>query len=262
MAFVRFDNVSITFFKQQGLRPFTAVENFELSIEEGEFFCLLGPSGCGKTTVLNMLAGFDRPTEGRITKKGADVRGSGRDRGVVFQGEDSLYGWLSASDNVAFGPKLAGIPKAERERIAKRYLSLVGLADHGHKFPHEMSGGMKQRTQIARVLANEPDMLLMDEPFAALDSQTRRVLQGELVRIWKATGKTVMFITHDIEEAIILGTRIGVMRAGPASAIKETISIEGVDTQDRRGKNFLEYYRVVHDLIEVEVGKSLQGELA
>jgi NitT/TauT family transport system ATP-binding protein len=121
---------------------------------------------------------------------------------------------------------------------------------------------MKQRTQIARVLANEPDMLLMDEPFAALDSQTRRVLQGELVRIWKATGKTVLFITHDIEEAIILGTRIGVMRAGPASAIKETISIEGVDTKDRRSKNFLEYYRVVHDLIEDEVGKSLEGELA
>ena len=154
MAFVRFDKVSITFFKQQGLRPFTAVENFELSIEEGEFFCLLGPSGCGKTTVLNMLAGFDSPTDGRITKNGADVQGPGRDRGVVFQGEDSLYGWLSASDNVAFGPKLAGIPKAERERIAKRYLSLVGLADHGHKFPNEMSGGMKQRTQIARVLAN------------------------------------------------------------------------------------------------------------
>jgi NitT/TauT family transport system ATP-binding protein len=262
MICAEFTNVSITFFKQQGLKPFTAVENFDLAIQEGEFFCLLGPSGCGKTTVLNMLAGFDKPTDGRIAIKGGDIKGPGRDRGVVFQGDDSLYGWLSAADNVVFGPRLAGTPKVERDRIAKHFLNLVGLADHGHKFPHEMSGGMKQRTQIARVLANEPDMLLMDEPFAALDSQTRRVLQGELVRIWKATGKTVLFITHDIEEAIILGTRIGVMRAGPASAIKETITIEGADAKDRRGTRFLEYYRVVHDLIEDEVGKSLRGELA
>jgi NitT/TauT family transport system ATP-binding protein len=262
MAFARFDDVSITFFKDKGDRPFTAVENFDLTIEEGEFFCLLGPSGCGKTTALNMLAGFDRPTSGQITLRGRKVTAPGRDRGVVFQGDDSLYGWLTAAENVAFGPKLAGMDKAQRSDIARSYLSLVGLAEHGHKFPHEMSGGMKQRTQIARVLANEPDMLLMDEPFAALDAQTRRVLQNELVRIWKATGKTVLFITHDIEEAIILGTRIGVMRAGPASSIIRTIPIEGMDARDRRSERFIEYYRIVHDLIEVEVGRSLQGELA
>lgn len=261
MPFVRFDNVSITFFKQQGV-PFTAVEDFDLSIEEGEFFCLLGPSGCGKTTALNMLAGFDRPTNGQITIRDKQVKAPGRDRGVVFQGEDSLFGWGTALENVGFGPRLAGVGRAERDRIARRYLSMVGLAEHGHKYPHEMSGGMKQRTQIARVLANEPDMLLMDEPFAALDAQTRRVLQAELVRIWRATGKTVLFITHDIEEAIILGTRIGVMRAGPASAIKQTITIEGIDAADRRSERFMEYYRVVHDLIEVEVGKTLAGEMS
>lgn len=262
MSFVTFQDLSISFFREHGGAPFTAVENFNLDIEEGEFFCLLGPSGCGKTTVLNMLAGFEKPTGGRILVKGREVKGPGRDRGVVFQGDDSLFGWLTAAENVAFGPKLAGVPKAERERLAHEYLTLVGLRDHGHKSPAQMSGGMKQRTQIARVLANEPDMLLMDEPFAALDAQTRRVLQNELVRIWKATGKTVLFITHDIEEAIILGGRIGVMRAGPASAIKEIIRVDEPESRDRRSEIFLSHYRTVHDLIEIEVGKSLQGELA
>jgi NitT/TauT family transport system ATP-binding protein len=243
-----------------GKTPFTAVQNFTLDIADGEFFCLLGPSGCGKTTVLNMLAGFEAPTRGAIELEGVSIISPSRDRAVVFQGDDSLYGWLTARENVEFGPRLRGVSAKERHRIAERYLDLVGMRAQSEKRPHELSGGMKQRIQIARVLANEPRMLLMDEPVAALDAQTRRVLQRELVHIWQETGKSVMFITHDIDEAIILGTRIGVMAAGPASELKEVIMINESIGHDRSHPRFMEYFKIVHALIEEEVNKTLLRE--
>src|SRR5262245_61563177 len=176
---VSFRDVQKSYRSLQGAE-YPAVEHFDVDIEAGEFFCLLGPSGCGKTTVLKMLAGFEAPTGGQILMDGRPVTGPSRDRGVVFQGDDSLYGWLTAVENVEFGPRMTGVPRALRRGRALGYLELVGLKGQEGKYPAELSGGMKQRIQIARVLVNEPKMLLMDEPFAALDAQTRALMQEEL----------------------------------------------------------------------------------
>ena len=258
MGLVSFRDVEKTFWT--GSRSYTALRGFALEIEDGELFCLLGPTGCGKTTVLSLLAGFDTPTRGVIELAGAPVTRPGPDRAVVFQGDDSLYAWLNAREHIEFGPRMRGVPAKERRELAEHYLRLVGLRGQGHKYPHELSGGMKQRIQIARVLANEPKMLLMDEPFGALDAQTRRVMQRELVKIWQATRKSVLFITHDIDEAIILGMRVGVMRAGPASSLKDVIRVDLDLGHDRSHPRFIEYYRVVHGLIEEEVNKTLLQE--
>jgi NitT/TauT family transport system ATP-binding protein len=184
---------------------------------------------------------------------GRPVTGASRDRGVVFQGDDSLYGWLTALENVEFGLLMRHVPRVERRARARRYLDLVGLTGQTQKYPAELSGGMKQRIQIARVLANEPTMLLMDEPFAALDAQTRTLMQEELARIWQTTRTTVLFITHDIDEAVTLGQRIGVMRAGPASQVKGVIDVALTGARDRTDDVFLEYYRQVHAMIRDEV---------
>jgi NitT/TauT family transport system ATP-binding protein len=259
MPFLSFRNVRKSF-QQSGRLPFHALLDFNLEIAEGEFFCLLGPSGCGKTTVLNLLAGFEEPTAGVIELNGARVTGPAQDRAVVFQGEDSLYGWLTARENVEFGPRMRGIRARERRAVAQEFLDLVGLRGQAGKRPHELSGGMKQRVQIARVLVNQPKILLMDEPFAALDAQNRLVLQKELTRIWRATRKTVLFITHDIDEAILLGSRIGVMKAGPASQIKSIVDVD-TSVRDRRGSvKFGEHYVYVRGLIEEEVTKTLMRE--
>ena len=206
--------------------PFVAIQDVDLRVEDGEFFCLLGPTGCGKSTILRMVAGFVPPTQGSIAVHGRPVRKPGSDRGVVFQGDSSLFPWLTARENVEYGLRVRGIARSERQRIAAEHMELVGLAGREDLFPHELSGGMKQRVQIARVLANDPAILLMDEPFGALDAQTRSVLQKELQRIWDATRKTVLFITHDIEEAVLLGDSIAVMTAGPAAKIKVIRGVE------------------------------------
>jgi NitT/TauT family transport system ATP-binding protein len=256
MPLVRFDDVQKSYRSLQG-RDYVAVEHFSVEIETGEFFCLLGPSGCGKTTVLKMLAGFEEPSAGQILMEGRPVTGASRDRGVVFQGDDSLYGWLSAIENVEFGLRMRGIGRAERRERATRFLDLVGLSGQQHKYPAELSGGMKQRIQIARALVNEPKMLLMDEPFAALDAQTRSLMQHELARIWQATRTTVLFITHDIDEAVTLGTRIGVMRAGPRSGVKGVLDVALNGARDRTDDVFLGYYKQVHEMIRDEVAKSI-----
>jgi NitT/TauT family transport system ATP-binding protein len=238
---------------------YEALRDFNLDVAPGEFFCLLGTSGCGKTTVLNLIAGFERPTSGAVEIAGRAISAPGHDRAVVFQGDDSLYPWLTALANVEFGLRMRGIPQRERRERAQAHLKLVGLAGQEQKYPAELSGGMKQRIQIARVLANEPQILLMDEPFGALDAQTRAAMQEELARIWRATGKTIVFVTHDIDEAVALGTRIGVMRAGPASNMKALLSIDlPEDARNRTDDRFVAVYRRVYDLIRVEVAVALQ----
>ena len=258
MALVRLADVGKVYRGLDG-RDYAAVRDFGLDIEPGEFFCLLGTSGCGKTTVLNMVAGFEQATSGSIEIAGKAIRGPGADRGVVFQGDDSLYPWLTALGNIEFGLKMRGIRKAERQAQARRYLELVGLKGQEGKHPTELSGGMKQRIQIARVLANEPEMLLRDEPFAALDAHTRASMQAELLRIWRATGKTILFITHDIDEAIVLATKIGVMHAGPASKLKGIIDVTLTEAErDRTHDRFVSVYREVHTMIRDEVAIALK----
>jgi NitT/TauT family transport system ATP-binding protein len=256
MALVAFRDVQKTYRSLQGV-DYLAVEHFDVEIEPEEFFCLVGPSGCGKTTVLKMLAGFEAPTAGQILMDGRPVTGPSRDRGVVFQGDDSLYGWLTAVENVEFGLRMRGVARAERRERALRYLDLVGLRGQESKYPAELSGGMKQRIQIARALVNGPTMLLMDEPFAALDAQTRSLMQAELATIWRTTRTTVLFITHDIDEAVTLGTRIGVMRAGPRSQVKGVIEVALNGARSRTDDVFLTYYKQVYEMIRDEVAKSL-----
>jgi NitT/TauT family transport system ATP-binding protein len=253
---VSFRDVQKTYRSLHGVDD-VAVEHFSVEIEAGEFFCLLGPSGCGKTTVLKMLAGFEGPTAGEILMEGRPVTGASRDRGVVFQGDDSLYGWLSAVENVEFGLRMRGVGKVERRARARRFLELVGLEGQEQKYPAELSGGMKQRIQIARALVNEPTMLLMDEPFAALDAQTRSLMQLELANIWQTTRTTVLFITHDIDEAVTLGTRIGVMRAGPRSRVKGVVEVALDGARSRTDAVFLKYYKQVYEMIRDEVAKSV-----
>jgi NitT/TauT family transport system ATP-binding protein len=258
LALIELSKVGKTYRSMRG-SDYQALKDFDLRIEAGEFFCLLGTSGCGKTTVLNMVAGFERQTEGQIYVNGKSLSGPGADRGVVFQGDDSLYSWLSAQGNIEFGPRMKGVSQRERRERARRYLELVGLHGQGHKHPAELSGGMKQRIQIARVLANEPEILLMDEPFGALDAQTRSVMQQELLTIWDATRKTVLFITHDIDEAVTLATRIGVMHAGPGSRLKAVIEVNlKPDERDRTNDGYVAVYRQVHALLRDEVALAMR----
>jgi ABC-type nitrate/sulfonate/bicarbonate transport system ATPase subunit len=191
-----------------------ALQPIDLAIGAGEFVAIVGPSGCGKSTLLNIVAGFETPTSGRAIIDGSTITGPGRDRGVVFQ-QGALFTWMSVLDNVAFGPRALGRSVGEARSIAERYVELVGLSGFAHHFPYQLSGGMQQRVGIARALANEPEVLLMDEPFAALDQQTRELLQEEIRAIWRRTGKTILWITHSIEEALFIATHVVVMTARP-----------------------------------------------
>jgi NitT/TauT family transport system ATP-binding protein len=209
---VRIDAVSRRFASRR--QDTLALDRVSLDVQEGEFLCLVGPSGCGKSTLLNLIAGFDFPDAGQILVDGGQVRGPGPDRIVVFQ-EAALFPWMNVRANVEFGLRLAGMRRRERRERAEHYLALVGLAGSGKAFVHELSGGMKQRVQLARSLAVDPRMLLMDEPFAALDAQTRDTLQEELQRVWAETGKTVVFVTHNVREAVLLADRVVVMSPSP-----------------------------------------------
>jgi len=200
-----------------------ALDNVTLEVRPREFICIVGPSGCGKSTLLNIAAGIDTDFQGSALFEGTPIRGTARERAVVFQ-EPALFPWLNVRDNVEFGLKLRGMPKAERREIVDRQLALVDLTRFDRAYIHELSGGMKQRAQLARALAVEPHALLMDEPFAALDAQTRDDLQLELQNVWARIGTTVLFVTHNVREAVILGDRVVVMSASPGR-IKAIIDV-------------------------------------
>jgi NitT/TauT family transport system ATP-binding protein len=191
-----------------------ALEKISFDVKAGEFICLLGPSGCGKTTLLHLIAGLEKADSGRILVDKKEITGPGRDRVVIFQ-EPALFPWLNVMDNVSFGLDCAGIPKKDQSKKVMEYLRLVGLSSFRKAYTHELSGGMKQRIALARALALEPDILLMDEPFAALDAQTRDMLHTELQEIWQKTGTTILFVTHNVREAFVLGDRVLLLSARP-----------------------------------------------
>ena len=202
-----------------GRRPeVDALGPLDLEVGAGAFVAIVGPSGCGKSTLLSLLAGFQRPTAGAITVDGRPVRAPGPDRGVVFQ-HPNLYPWLSVRDNVAFGLRMRGVAKRERQAAADAQIARVGLAEFADAPPYELSGGMQQRCQIARMLASEPEIMLLDEPFGALDALTREQMQAELHGIWRESGRTALFITHSVEEAAFLGTRVLVMSERPGRIV-------------------------------------------
>lgn len=213
MKSLTLDHLSKTYFDPYKGSQVTALEDISLSVAPGEFVSVVGPSGCGKTTLLNMIAGFLPETGGEIRVDGKPISGPGPDRGVVFQ-SFALFPWKTVLDNVGFGPKMRGVGRAERDRIAMEYLQLAGLAHAADRYPAELSGGMQQRVGVVRALANEPDVLLMDEPFASVDAQTRLMLQEELIRIWMERRTTVLFITHDVPEAVFLANRVVVLSRG------------------------------------------------
>ncbi len=241
---------------------FVAVDDISLKVRAGEFLVIVGPSGCGKSTLLDLLAGLTTPSSGEITIDGKPITGPGLDRGIVFQ-QYALFPWLTALQNIEFGLEAKGVAKIERQKTAQYFLQLVGLKDFEHHYPSELSGGMKQRVAIARSLAYNPDVLLMDEPFAALDAQTRETLQAELLRIWEQTGKTVIFITHSIDEAIYLGQRIAIMTSRPGR-IKTIIDVpETLKNHQDDIRSNLEFGQLRHQiwtLLREEVVKAQELE--
>ncbi len=213
-------DASKQYVSRAGGLPTNAIEGLSLDIEEADFVCLIGPSGCGKSTVLNMIAGFEDATSGEVLLDGVAIEGPGPDRGVVFQ-DGALFPWLNVLDNVCYGPRRLGIARERYLAEARDILDQVGLRSFLHHLPAELSGGMKQRLAIARALINHPPVLLMDEPFGALDPQTRVLMQEMLLKIWERDHRTVLFITHDVEEALFLGTRVVVMSSRPGRVLQD-----------------------------------------
>ena len=216
------DEVSRTFPGVRGGPPTRALEPTSLAVADNDFICLLGPSGCGKSTLLRIVAGLDRPTTGRVTLDGAPVTAPGADRGMVFQSY-TLFPWLTVEQNIRFGLREQGLSTAEQTRIAAHYIARVGLEGFERHYPKMLSGGMQQRTALARALANDPKILLLDEPFGALDNQTRSLMQELLLGIWESDRKTVLFVTHDIDEAIFMANRVAVMTARPGRIKRELV---------------------------------------
>ncbi len=235
-----------------------AVKDLNLLVKDDEFVCLLGPSGCGKTTVLRLIAGLEKPTSGELYENGSRITGPGPDRGMVFQ-EFALFPWRTVIKNVEFGLELRDLSKKERRKKALEYIDLVNLEGFEDSYPHELSGGMKQRVGIARALANEPDVLLMDEPFGSLDAQTRNIMQRELLRIWEKTSKTVIFVTHSVDEALFLSDRVIVLTARPAS-VKKEFKIDLPRPRDRAGKDFARIRHEILGEVEEEVTKAIASE--
>lgn len=253
-AALELDGVTIKF------GDFTAVDSVDVSVRAGEFVCLLGPSGCGKSTLISAVAGFEKPAEGQIHLEGKEIRAASLDIGMVFQSSEALFDWMTIRQNIEYGPKMRGVAKKKRRALSDEFLTLVGLAHTADMLPNQLSGGMRQRAQIARVLANEPRVVLMDEPFGALDAQTRQVMQQELDRIWRSSGCTVIFVTHDIDEAIMLADRVLVMTAGPEAKIKSSYEVDIPRPRDEASDEAIALHRKLREDIGAEVRKALQGQ--
>jgi NitT/TauT family transport system ATP-binding protein len=248
MTALRIEQISRTFPPRAGHLPTRALEPTDLVVGDNDFVTILGPSGCGKSTLLRIIAGLDRPTSGRVTIDGREVTGPGADRGMVFQSY-TLFPWLTVRENIAFGLRERGLPQAERRKIADAFIHRIGLTGFENHWPKQLSGGMQQRTAIARALANDPKILLLDEPFGALDNQTRALMQELLLGIWERDQKTVLFVTHDIEEAIFLGSRVMVMSARPGR-IKAEIAIDLAHPRSYKIKTTPEFVALKERLVE------------
>jgi ABC-type nitrate/sulfonate/bicarbonate transport system ATPase subunit len=244
-------NVSKVFVSSRG-EPVQALHHISFDVKPHEFFSIVGHSGCGKTTLLNLIAGFERPSEGRIVVGGQEVWGPSRERGVVFQ-EHALFPWYTVHQNISFGLEMKGLARQECERLVRYYIDLVGLTGFERKYPRELSGGMKQRAGIARSLAPDPRILLMDEPFASLDYQNRILMQDELLRIWGRETKTVVFVTHNIEEAVKLSDRVLVLTCRPGR-VREVVSVGLPRPRDEADSEFV--------WLKLQITRELQEELA
>jgi len=256
---IKIDDVSITFGK--GKDAHLAVETTSIDIKAGEFACILGPLGCGKSTLLNAVAGYVTPTTGAITVDDVAVEKPGPDRGMVFQ-QYSLLPWKTVYENVAFGPKMAGQTRTEAGSTANTFLQLVGLKKFGNRYPAELSGGMQQRVGIARALANYPSVLLMDEPFGALDAQTRLMMQESLLDIWRKFGTTVVFVTHDVDEAVFLADRVLIMSAAPGRIIEDVkITLPRPRTTDLASTpDYIKARQFCLDTIKAESRKAFEDQ--
>ncbi len=246
---MRFGNMLEVRNCKKAFGDFVVFENISMKVKEGKFVCVVGPSGCGKTTFLRVIAGLEKADAGSIYVDGKFMNEPSREKGFVFQ-EFALFPWRRVRKNVEFGLEYGGIPLNERRKISEKYLRLVGLSGWEDKYPYELSGGMKQRVAIARALANDPKVLLMDEPFAFVDAQTRNVLQGELLRIWKETRKTIMFVTHNLDEAVYLADRVIVLTSPPAK-IKQVHEIGLKRPRDRTSREFAEIRKkILKEVVE------------
>ncbi|MBS9721449.1 ABC transporter ATP-binding protein [Tianweitania sp. BSSL-BM11] len=253
-AVIRFSDVS----KSYG--SLLALNDVSFNVEEGEFVVIVGASGCGKSTMLNMIAGFDQPSNGRIEVQGKEHSGVNPQCGMVFQ-QYALFPWMTVEDNIAFGLKMKGQSKAERRQHAQEFIEMVGLRGFEKAYPKALSGGMRQRVAIARVLANSPSVMLFDEPFAALDAMTRQVLQEELVKIYEQQRKTILFITHSIDEALLLSSRIVVMSARPGRIVQDIQNDlpHPRNAEVQLSERYVELKRHIWGSVQAEVMRSIEG---
>lgn len=245
-----------TFVSTRDTEPIWALKSIDLEVCDGEFMCIVGPSGCGKSTLLNCIDGLIQPSSGRILIDGNEIRRPGKDRAMVFQSA-SLFPWRSVMGNVLYGLEIQKVPNSEAFERAKRFIELVGLAGFEKHYPRELSGGMQQRVNLARALVCDPEILLLDEPFANLDAQTREFMQAELLRIWRVNTKTAIFITHNINEAVYLSDRVVVMTVRPGQ-IKETVAVDIPRPRHlaiKRDPSFLSIEKYIWDLVRKEVEK-------
>jgi NitT/TauT family transport system ATP-binding protein len=254
---VGLSEICLSYRTQSGER-LLALDHINLQVRAGEFVCVVGPSGCGKSTLLHLIAGLHRQTSGQILIDGKPVQGPGTDRIMIFQ-EHALFPWLTVGQNVEFGMKMKGVPRAQREERTRYYLRLVHLAKFEKSYIHQLSGGMRQRVAIARALATEPDVLLMDEPFAALDAQTRDLLHDELERIWSDTGRTIIFVTHNVREAVRLGDRVVLLTFRPGR-VKNQFPVELPRPRHLEDPTVARAAREILDELREEINQSLEAE--